>query len=162
MILFLYIVCLCSWKVSSERAKDSLSHSLPCPLHSPWGTRVEGGGAGVEESSQQPADLRPHLPPIQSWAARSLAAPLTHLGGLGRPDGHGDGHLVLSVTGRETAAHGHCPRPPRLHTRPAYPIWVDSLAGLLTGVDAGLPLRQADAQGRVAMGWVGGGWGERF
>ena len=91
-----------------------------------------------------------------------MAAPLTHLGGLGRPDGHRDGHLVLSVTGREMAAHGHCPRPPCLHTRPAHPVSVDSLAGLLTGVDAGLPLRHADAQGRVAMGWVGGGGGERF
>lgn len=42
------------------------------------------------------------------------------------------------------------------HPQPAPPptraSGQDSLAGLLTDIDAGLPLRQARAQGRVAIG----------
>ena len=87
-----------------------------------------GEGEGVEGGRNSPLKFqtacrpRPHLPPIRSWAARGLAAPLTHLRGLGRPDGHGDGHLVLSITGRDSSPSSLSPPAPPPTPAPGHPL----------------------------------------
>lgn len=64
----------------------------------------------------------------------------SHLRGLRRPVGHGDGHLVLGVTGIEKPALLLCPialRPPPQRRQSPVP---HSLAGLLAHAEAGLSL----------------------
>lgn len=137
-----YFCGLSGRNASTARTQDSVCGSLHCG----WGWEKRGRKGLPLQRSKQPAG------PTQGWAARSSAAPPAHLRGLGRPVGHGDGHLVLRVTGREKASlWPPRPAPQRPHCPPAAGLHAHSLAGLLAHPDAGLPLAQALAQLRVAV-----------
>lgn len=118
-----------------SKLRKGKGRSVPFTAVSPAQSLGDTGeGEGVEGGRNSPLKFQtacrppatpashPHLSPIRSWAARSLAAPLSHLRGLRRPDGHGDGHLVLSVTGRDGSPSSLSPPALPPTPAPAHPL----------------------------------------
>lgn len=67
---------------------------------------MEGGRERTEEEKERKEipSKAPRLVFSPKREEQELGLPKSHLRGLGRPVSHGDGHLVLGVTGREKPA----------------------------------------------------------